>query len=498
MKPLTIPCRPRLTVGVAFFFVVSLPFLILGPVAAAQDAPAAAYDDAVEVRVVNLQAVVVDRRGDRVYHLKPQDFRLRVDGQEVPVDYFNEIFGGVAVRHLAAEAGVAQAAGQAVPTRYVIFLDETFTAAHERQRVLASASAQLSRLEPEDRLAVVAYDGRSLAMLGDWVGAGDAFEPVLAAAKARWSSGQQVRAARRAVQPCRAARRLENAQITEMQEAAGAALRRFAHFSGRKVLLLVSGGWRSQLRPCGRLPGAADGRRDAAFFRPLADLANQLGFTVYPLITRRENLIEARWLAAATGGEALAVEGGEPLARVVDDTRAYYWLGFHAPWRGDGQQHRVELEAAHPGARVRARSSYVELSGKTLAAVGRESQLLFAEAPASPRLAVELAASDPIGRGLVAAPLTVRFPADGLTALQAARGYVLQLELRVAALDDRGWRSETPAVPFTVRTAQPPQPGDEVRYETLLTLRNRPQTLVVSIDDPVGIAAYSTTVRYEP
>ncbi|HEY4563998.1 MAG TPA: hypothetical protein VIJ36_13535, partial [Thermoanaerobaculia bacterium] len=69
----------------------------------AQDTPPP-FGESIDVRVVNVEAVVTDHQGKRVNGLKPEDFRLRVDGKEVPVEYFSEVRDG--------EAGKAPGADQ--------------------------------------------------------------------------------------------------------------------------------------------------------------------------------------------------------------------------------------------------------------------------------------------------------------------------------------------------------------------------------------------------
>ena len=48
----------------------------------------------IDVRVVNVEAVVTAASGQRVPGLSAADFRLLVDGREVPVEYFAEIADG--------------------------------------------------------------------------------------------------------------------------------------------------------------------------------------------------------------------------------------------------------------------------------------------------------------------------------------------------------------------------------------------------------------------
>ncbi len=87
-----------------------LAWLVSSAVASARPAGSAApvIGDAIDVRVVNVEVVVTDWRGHRVTDLKPGDFRLKVDGKAVPVEYFTEVRDGRA-------AGTAGDAGSPVP-----------------------------------------------------------------------------------------------------------------------------------------------------------------------------------------------------------------------------------------------------------------------------------------------------------------------------------------------------------------------------------------------
>ena len=62
-------------------FVLLLPLLALAPGARAADDTPPSFGESIDVRVVNVEAVVTDRQGHRVSGLKPEDFRLRVDGR---------------------------------------------------------------------------------------------------------------------------------------------------------------------------------------------------------------------------------------------------------------------------------------------------------------------------------------------------------------------------------------------------------------------------------
>ena len=61
----------------------ALLILPLSSSLSAQEAPEA-FGESIDVRVVNVEAVVTGRHGERVRGLTAADFRLLVDGKEVP------------------------------------------------------------------------------------------------------------------------------------------------------------------------------------------------------------------------------------------------------------------------------------------------------------------------------------------------------------------------------------------------------------------------------
>src|SRR5829696_2630862 len=152
--------------------------------ATAQQGPPAGsppvFGESVDVRVVNLEVVVTDRDGNRVPNLAPGDFRLRVDGKDVPIEYFTEVREGRSMAQSTEPAEETAQAGTsgtqsvapagAVGTYYLVFIDDFFAATPRRNDVLKALKADLARLGPEDRMAIVAYDGGRLAMVSNWSG----------------------------------------------------------------------------------------------------------------------------------------------------------------------------------------------------------------------------------------------------------------------------------------------------------------------------------------
>ncbi|HSS78562.1 MAG TPA: hypothetical protein VLV54_17685, partial [Thermoanaerobaculia bacterium] len=102
----------------------------------------------IDVRVVNVEAVVTAASGQRVPGLSAADFRLLVDGKEVPVEYFAEIADGKSLQ--ADKAPVA--AGEEVGRNYLIYIDDSFSLANRRNDVLEKLERDLKLLGPADRM----------------------------------------------------------------------------------------------------------------------------------------------------------------------------------------------------------------------------------------------------------------------------------------------------------------------------------------------------------
>jgi hypothetical protein len=148
---------------------ILIPLLLLAGslcVAAQEPSPAGAsvegleITETIDVRVVNLEAVVTDDAGRPVRGLTAADFRLLVDGREVSINYFTEVAGGEAVPAPAAEgAPGAPALPPAAPAigrigrSFLVFLDDSFSIAVQRNLVLQEVEKSLGLLGPEDRMA---------------------------------------------------------------------------------------------------------------------------------------------------------------------------------------------------------------------------------------------------------------------------------------------------------------------------------------------------------
>jgi VWFA-related protein len=545
--------------AVALVLVTAMP-------AAAAEAPtpgAKAFGDVVDVRVVNVEVVVTDDQGHRVPGLTPDDFELLVDGERVPIDYFSEIRDGRGATPEAESAAAVPAApvaaqGEDVGVSYLVFVDDYFAIARDRNRVLAQLAADLPQLRPGDRMAVVAFDGSYIDLVSDWSTSKSHLAQALDAAQARPAKGLQrlaeLRNHDRVLRPAPSARvgdpirslpvedrffAQEVANQVEREVAATVAtLRGFANAPGRKVMLVLAGGWPFSVgayaagsplvQELGDVPA---GNR---VLQPLIDAANLLGYTVYPVdvpglstlhgadverggllrdslrglpettfadfdsftrVERESNLEDTlRYVAEETGGEALINSRRlSALASAAQDTRSYYWLGFSPQREGNDRRHSVRVKLTDRAAdfHVRTRKSYFDLSRASERDMAVEGALLFGGAPRGSEpgpggLRAELGTAQSAGWHKVEVPLSVHIPTDLLTVLPEGNAYVARVELRVGAQDESRRRSDIPTVPVELRFPEPPPPGQLVTVEQTLKLRKADQDLVISITDVTG------------
>lgn len=507
--------------------------------------PQSLFGEQIEVRVVNVEAVVTDRQGNRVPDLKPSDFRLTVNGKQVPIEYFTEVRGGSAIAPTGDESAApvqglpALAPGSPVGTSYLVYIDNVFSIGARRNDVLKALKADLARLGPEDRMAIVAYDGR-LEMLSSWSNSEKELSRALDRAMGMRSYGATRLSELRAFETSRSlsgevgfrnprtsfTERLEVDELGFVQRLASliertvsgavSTLRGFAAPPGRKVMLLLSGGWpynpadyaiNNPNRP---VLSGREVPRGEELFQPLVDTANRLGYTVYPVdvpgveavaasavtagppaggINIREQEVEAslQHVAHQTGGRALLNSTrGDALENVAGDTRSYYWLGFTPTWKGNDERHDVRVEVLRPGLSVRSRDSFLDLSRKAEVSMMVESAMLFGNPPGAVSMPMQLGTPVPSGRKLMVVPITLAIPVESITLVPLEGKYASELELRVAVVDEDGNSSDVPVIPLTVTTDKQPEPGGYVRYETKLTLRRKGHHLTVAIFDPLS------------
>ncbi len=129
---------------------------------AAQEMPRdVRFRESVTVESVVVDARVVDGSGRPVLGLGPGDFRLRVDGHEVPLQSATWVAGGEPPPVEATEAAIAAGAPVERPGRLVVYLfqkDMEPSRIVGLMRMLQRARSFADGLAPEDRVAVASFD----------------------------------------------------------------------------------------------------------------------------------------------------------------------------------------------------------------------------------------------------------------------------------------------------------------------------------------------------
>ncbi|MYB20723.1 MAG: VWA domain-containing protein [Holophagales bacterium] len=557
-----------------------LLLIAAGALAQQQEDLPAVFSEVIDVRVVNIEVVVTDRDGNRVHGLKASDFELLVDGEATPIDYFTEIEEGRALASADGEAvaGVPNLEPDApVGTSFLLFIDDFFTIKRDRDRVIDRLEQDLTQLGPADRVAAVSFDGKQVDMLTTWTNSPSQLSDALREARRRKAHGlmrlgelrtndqerreqSELRAiANRfiedgGVEPpedvmrnnlrgseLRYATNLEN-QLERSVLAAVATLRSFANRPGRKVMLLLAGGWPESPAlytvaagglTADSLGAASDTRLMSQddLYGPLVSAANLIGYTLYPVdvpgfrpafaldasaaldsnsasdpsagagaFQERELLQHTtlQLLARSTGGVPMInAERDTALADAIADTRSYYWLGFQPLRREDDEVHDVEVRLVnHPdfrGLRVRSREGYVDMSRSAEVTMMVEGSLLFGNPPSAKPLGVRFGRPQRRGLGKMVIPLQVSIPLDEVQLLPVAGVWQNELEFRVTVMDKHGNRSETPVEKVRIAGPQEPQPGQFFTYQTGLELRRREHTFVIAVYDPLTGAILSSS-----
>ncbi len=174
------------------------------------------------------------------------------------------------------------------------------------------------------------------------------------------------------------------------------------------------------------------------------------------------------------------------LARTVEDTRTYYWLGFEPTRREDDEFHEAEINIIdRTDLNVRTREGYVDTSRDREIAMTVEAALLLGEPSDAQPLDVRF--SEPVRgrRGRISVPIEVAIPLDEVALLPVDGLWQNELEVRVLVMDLDGNRADMATEKIPITGQEEPQPGGFFYYQTDLKLRRREHTYVIAVYDPL-------------
>ena len=541
--------------------------LLARPALAQQEDLPAVFSEVIDVRVVNVEVVVTDRAGNRVHGLEASDFELLVDGEPTPITYFSEVEEGFALDSKDGDVAAVPGLGpnEPVGTNFLIFIDDLFSIERDRNRVLDRLEADLGELGPVDRLAAVAFDGTRVETLTTWTNSASQFGEALDRARKRPAHGLGRRSEQRMVDSdresvnqferslsiprdvsslaSRAEVSYEETLSDQMERsvlAAVATMPQFAGQPGRKVMLLLAGGWpRSvaiyalQSLPTDRPPTDRRVMSEDKLYGPLVSTANLTGFSLYPVdlpgptrdfrgdasrglgpdprtgdvratpgsLEREDSLHSTlQLLARSTGGVPMInAERDAALAAAVADTRSYYWLGFEPQRRDDEAYHEIVVRPVNrPDLTVRTREGYVDRSRDREIEMAVEAALMFGDPPGARPLDVRIGEPARAGRRRMSVPLEVAIPLDEIQLLPVAGVWQNELEVRVTAMDLEGNRADVSVEKVPIAGSSEPQPGQVFYYQTNLQLRRREHTYVVAVYDPLTGTSLTSTGTIGP
>lgn len=450
-------------------------------------------NEVIEVRVVEVEVVVVDGQGRPVPGLTKGDFELREGGKVREVTNFYAVARGQLLRDggppkTATETAVAAADEPPIPappTHIVFFVDDDHLDLRQRNRVLAAvrrfADANLKAgvdaslitydHEAKVRVPFTADRARIAAEL-------EALEREPARLNEQLSERRSIMrsiddAREDPDQLWRSVLRFATEQSRQVENsllAVSAAVRRLRGVPGRRILVHVSSGlplrpgvelmdyWRQRFKADPGMVNMASLQFEESnnFKRMIAD-AQAAGVIIDTIdaggltgfegsavdmpssgaavldsgLARDNRRDPLRLIADETGGRAVINENDfdRALSAVASDTTTYYSLGFHGD--GNSSLRRVDVRVKRPGLTVRSAKAYRERSFEERLRDTLESAFDF-PLDANP-LAVELQIGPATAAGNdVDVPLQLRVAPSKLTVLEGKAHVRCYYEVREA------------------------------------------------------------------
>ena len=492
------------------------------------------FRESVEVRVMDLDVVVTDGKGQSVPDLKKEDFRVRIDGKDMPVDYFTRVEAGTIHAPDLAEASPDrvlaeyQKGGDAyVPRHFLIYVDSGHLAPGLRNRALEALRDFVTRLGPSDSARLVAFDRSSKTVTGWTTSKEQLLEGLSRMDKGLGmsrlmtemqtlrdidSSGLRMRSSF-----ARTYADQERRAVTELLKDLDSQVSTLVPLQGKKSILFVSGGFDFQpgyamtSYALGGIAGlSADTRTMSAEIDAVTRRANALDVTIDtldarglavegasvgnddPLASRRGGSFFARQdsqaglvtLARETGGLALLNRNDlqKGLTRVYEESSTYYSLGVNLSKLGAAGYRKVEVDVGRPGLDVRARRGYAVLPAEELARAGARATILTNVFYASVPVKLEIAPPHK-GKKLFEVPVTVFVPSSALTFLPEGDATRASAEIYVGSIDDSGATSAI-GREVAVFTLRRDAPGSTLlSYQMTLATRKGNYRIVVNVRD---------------
>ena len=177
------------------------------------------------------------------------------------------------------------------------------------------------------------------------------------------------------------------------------------------------------------------------------------------------------------------------LARMGEDFRSYYSLGYLSGHFGDGRAHTIDVRVKQKGLKVRHRKSYRDKTHESRLIEAVMAALRFGGGANPVELALDFGALKPSDKGAYLVPITVTVPFSRVTLLPRDGTHNGSLRLVVTVMDEEDAMSQPEVVPMPLTI-----PNDHVEavrqqnvvYEAELRMRPGIHYVAVGLRDEIS------------
>lgn len=481
------------------------------------------FNEAIDVKVVNVEVYVTDREGRRVQGLGRDDFELYEDGKWVEIVNFAEVSERTESSPAPAPTAAQEAAPEAAPPppplerdrlHLLVYVDNFNLTPFTRNRVLKQLRTFLEETVQADDLVMLVTHDEGLHVRVPFSAGKDkllAELPKLEKLAARGALNDlHARQVRSFIQETGCDDELKREMVVSAAKsyaqtsynnvavslnALQGLIESLSGIEGRKAVLYVSNGL--SFRPgedvfmlldaiCGQQPSFSlddvSGR-----LRALTSTANAARVTFYTLeaaglrnstsasaetqfnsytpemdFMKNADLQDVIYnLASETGGRAVlnATSIAPDLARIASDLRSYYSLGYSPVHKKDGQTHQLKVKVKREGVQVHHRTTYRDSSREEVLASRVQTVLLHGFVDNPMEARLEFVSSEPEKKGRHLVTLRLRIPFSKLVLLSQEGVWGGKLTLWVGTRDTEGRMAPVRSVEIPIRVPAPSGTG---------------------------------------
>jgi VWFA-related protein len=503
---------------------VTFPIAVAALLLMAQDLR---FQEKIEVRLIEVDAVVTDREGHRVHGLTPDDFELYEGRAKQTITNFAEYRAtpsDVSAPESTPSTGSTAAAHVREPHSLVVLLDSLPQKDFVREKVFQQLEQLLAKaVRPGDHVSVVLWNGgyehlQTIAESSD----PDAVMSAMRAYGSRMPAdigadpqkqGEQ-EASMYASHPEIAARdridgfgasstisqQMEDeARLLVLHRKTAGIARLIANLGsrpGRKALLYVSQTF--------KLVGGNETRTAKRYVDEMANAANANGVVFYaarPFMPddtpdasdSSEKFVDAEdWMlnggalqrvTDATGGllEYARASIGTLAPEIAEDLDSYYSLAYQAKSDGNDRVRNVTIRMKNPAYRVRARSSVIEKSAATKARETVVSRLFVDEGANDIQVVVQQGALKRTSGNRWLLPIVVKIPVRQLQFAEERGQQVAHAGVLIASAN--GVAEVTPVKEDELRIVDPHDPNGFITYSVEILGDKRGSKVSIGVVD---------------